>query len=151
MFVYTGLHYAYGPADMEEAIPSSAFSKGDVLIYDSNSSISGYPALATTATTVQFAGIAASDSHQSFANRVSFFKAGPNTVFWSVMTAGGSQMTAGEDKDLGVDGNGRPVLVDTAVTARVTIARSTNDLLQESGVSRALVTFIQNAGAPEHS
>lgn len=92
-----GLWYARGPyGEHAEAIPSSAFSKGDILCYDSNSSLSRMPA--TFPGTLPLAGVALSASTASINNKVVYLIPDADTVFWSDATAG-SQFTPGEAFD----------------------------------------------------
>lgn len=153
MFVYSGLHYAFGPADIEEAFASSAFSKGDVLMYDSTSSLSRADLRLTSG--ADLAGVAAADSLQSFRRQIPFFKAGPDTVYWSVITPG-SNVTAGLELDL-VDDNGDITDVGRTLTAlssnsvRVVVERPIARVNQDSGVSRVLVRLIRHSGAVEHT
>lgn len=153
MFNFTGLRYAFGPADIEEAIAASAFSKGDLLVYDSTSSLSRAPV--ATLGSIDIAGVALAPSLQSFRNQVPFIKAGPDTVFWSVITPG-SNVTAGIELDL-VDDNaditdlGRPIVNTSTNTGRVVVERPIARMEQDSGVSRVLVRFIRHAGAVEHT
>jgi len=149
MFVYTGLHYAFGPADMEEGIAASAFSKGDLLVYDSTSSLSRLNPISSTTLTA-LAGVAAADSLQSFRRQVPYFKAGPDTIFWSVITTA-SNVTKGLDLDYVEDANGRPILVLSSSTVRAVVEREISRTNQESGVSRALIRLIRHAGGVEHT
>lgn len=148
MFVYTGLRYAFGPADMDESVAASAFSKGDVLVYDSTSSLSRAPIAALGS--IDIAGIAAADSLQSFRRQVPYFKADPDTVFWSVITPG-SNVTKGIELDFDVDAAGRPVVNTSSATPRVVVHREISRMNQESGVSRVLVRLIRHGGAVEHT
>ena len=80
------LSYAYGPKEMGEGKPASAFSKGDILCYTSASSLSKLPEPAPVS--IKVAGVATADSTQSIKNRVTFIKVTDETVFWSDATPG---------------------------------------------------------------
>lgn len=80
------ISYAWGPFEMDEGKPASAFSKGDILMYNSSSSLSGLPQVGQT--TGDLAGIACSDSNKSVNGKVTFIKIRPDTVFWSNATPG---------------------------------------------------------------
>jgi hypothetical protein len=143
-----GLWYASGPYEMDEAIPSSAFSEGDVLVYDSNSSLSQWD---ITEGAGDIVGVAATDSLNSFNDKCSYVKALPLTVFWSIATAG-SAFTAGEEVDVDVDAAGRPVLVTSANTARFVVELNTAllDDVAPSTQSRQRVRFLTHSGLVEH-
>lgn len=133
------LHYAYGPKEMREAIPASAFSAGDVLCLDSNSSLSRMPA--TFALPV--AGIAASASTASANNKVVYVVPLSDTVFWSECTTG-SQMTEGEPLDLEYTSS-RFMVTTSSNTDTVRIVRGTQDIGGQSLQSRVLVMFTDAA------
>lgn len=144
-----GLRYAFGPAEMEEGRPSSAFSKGDILVYDSTSSLSRAPLL--TLSTIDIAGVAAANSLQSFRNQVTFFKAGPDTVFWSDLTGGISTLSAGRELDFVEDSEAHPMAINSELTARAVVERELARTNQDSGATRILVRLIRHGGAVEHT
>lgn len=137
--------YAYGPYEMSEAKPASAFSKGDILMYTSASSLSGLPQVAQT--TGDVAGIAACDSTQSVNGKVTFVKVTPETVFWSNATPG-SAYTRGAKvnfnfgaatKRWGANGSSGTVLA--------VCERAIADIEGQSVESRVLVRFGANNSA----
>lgn len=71
--------HAYGPYEMGEGKPASAFSKGDILVYTSASSLSRADNTATG--TGDIAGVATADSTQSVRDLVTFVKVNADTVF----------------------------------------------------------------------
>lgn len=101
------LWYAYGPAQIKEGIPSSAFSKGDILMYTSASSLSRIPISTASVGALPnstVCGVAMSDSNFSYNNKVPYVVADRDTVFWSDATTT-SQFTAGESLDVEFTGN----------------------------------------------
>ena len=96
------LWYSKGPYLVRECIPASAFSKGDILMYNSASSISRIPT--STASVGALAngsviGVAQCSSLESYNNKCSYFVADRDTIFLSDATTG-SQYTAGESLDV---------------------------------------------------
>ncbi len=139
--------YAWGPALLASAVPASAFSRGDLLVYNSGSSLSLAPPLTTT---LDIAGIAMADSNKSVLNQVPYLIPAPETVFFSRATPG-SQFTPGYEADLVYAAGTGWTVMPSANTARVAIQRGTQDLLGQSVSSRVLVKLIYHAGALEHS
>lgn len=133
------LWHAYGPKEMREAVPSSAFSAGDVLCFDSNSSLSRMPADFG----LPVAGVAASASTSSANNKVPYIVPQADSVFWSECTTG-SQMTPGELLDLEYT-SARFMVSTSQNTGTVTIERNSEDIGGQSVQSRVLVKFVRSA------
>lgn len=151
----TGLRYSRGPFQTLEAEPSSTFSKGDLVMYDSNSSISGMDMRFPSGEDI--AGVALADSVDSIAkadgiNYVPFLAPKSDTYFLSDATTG-SRFTAGTECDIGVDSDGRPVVVSpsSATTARAVIQRGTDNVQGQSTSSRVEIGLIEHAGDIDHS
>lgn len=130
-------------AELKSAVPSSAFSKGDILTYDSDSSISRIEG--AVATPGDIAGVAAQDSDDSFNDQVNYYVPRPDTEFFSDATPN-SQFTEGEEFDFDVDGDGRPVLVQSQNTQRFVVTQGTNDVEDQSIQSKVIGRFIYHAG-----
>lgn len=97
-----GVIYAHGPCRVSTGIPASAFSKGAILMYDSNSSLSQIPTSSASVGALPngaVIGVAMADSTASLDNLVPYVVADRDTVFWSDATTG-SQYTAGESLDV---------------------------------------------------
>lgn len=141
------LKYAWGTATMAEAVPTSAFSKGDLLVYTSASSLSRSPVITTT---LDIAGIAMADSTDSINNKVPYLIPDADTVFFSQATAN-SQMTPGQELDLLYSAADGWVVTTSANTARVVVQRGTKDIQGQSDQSRVLVKLIRHDGKLEHS
>ena len=88
-----GFQYARGSYEAEEIIPSSAFSKGDLLMLTSTSSVSRINPYAIAAGSEVF-GVATCDSNQSIANKVTVLRPKPDTIF-RVPVDAGSALTKG--------------------------------------------------------
>jgi hypothetical protein len=140
--------HAYGPYEMGEGIPASAFSKGDILTYNSSSSLSRAN---NTATNDDIAGIATADSTQSIGDKVTFVKVNSDTVFWADVNAGSAQ-TRGALSSLSYTAAvGHAVLSTGTAGNRVIIERGPANIPQQSVQSRVLVRFIGHDGNLAHS
>lgn len=96
------LRYAHGPRRESTGIPASVFTKGDILMYTSASSLSVIPHSTNSVGALAaglVVGVALADSSKSLNNQVPFIVADRDTVFWSDATIG-SQFTAGESIDV---------------------------------------------------
>ena len=130
-----GVSYIAGPRIVREAIPSSAFSEGDLLIYDSNSSLSRMPA----GSLAPLAGVALSASTASYANKVPYIIPQGNTIFFSRCTTG-SQFTAGESVAFQYSA-GQFVSRESTTHFRAAVLRGTADISQ-SVVSGIHIQFL---------
>lgn len=140
--------YAYGPKEMGECKPASAFSKGDVLVYTSASSLSRLPEPVTSAASI--AGVATCDSTQSVRNLVTFIKVNSDTVFWSHATPGSSYTVgAAVNFNYGALTNGTGANGSTG-TVLARAERAIADIEGQSVQSRVLVRFIGHGGRLEH-
>lgn len=85
------LYYHSGPHIVEHGKPASAFSKGDLLEWNSSSSLSYADALFAGSI---IAGVALSCSTSSVDDKVPFLLPTPTTKFWTTATAANSQAVA---------------------------------------------------------
>jgi hypothetical protein len=138
------LWYAAGPLRESTGIPASAFSDGDILMFNSASSLSR---IFTSSQSVgalakgTIVGIAKADSTESIDNQVPYILAQAGTIFWSDCTTG-SQMTAGEGLD--VEYTGATFRVTTSAISpmlRIDPNGATQDVLGQSTTSRVKVMF----------
>lgn len=134
-----GLWYASGPRRMDERKAASAFSKGDILALDSNSSLSRLNPYAIAAGTVY--AIANSDSTNSIRGLCSVTVIQPTTRFWSMTTAGVTLAT-GDESSISFDAAkpGRYWVEDSATTPAVVVVEGT-DRIDQSVQSRVIVQF----------
>ena len=149
-----GFTYAYGNSQTVEAIPASAFSKGDVLMLDSTSSVSRINA--TFASGVDIYGVAESNSNDSVNNKVLVRIPGADCVWLaSLSTVLTSQVTPGVEADIlfGTPNGREYVDPSSANSVRVAVVRGTAGpaALDQSVHSQVLVSFIYNAGNLELS
>jgi hypothetical protein len=135
-----GFSYAKGPYQVHWGIPASAFSAGNVLQYDSSSSLSAVNLTLAN----DFVGVAITDSDKSDSNgRVPFVTLLPNTVFWAhTATDVTSTYTEGSGWDFIASG-GNHVIDSSATTVRVIIAPGGNQAnIDQSDESRVQVYFL---------
>ena len=147
-----GFWYAGGDTHrFDSAIPSSAFSKGDVLTLTSTSSISRVSEVFNgSATTV--VGIALSDSVDSINDQVTYLVPGPDTLLWaSLQSADATALTPGLACDVGFDvAEGRYFVDPSSVnTELVTIVQGNTGVgaVDQSVQSKVLVRFSHADGA----
>lgn len=146
-----GFWYASGGRSTEDAIPGSAFSKGDLLMYDSNSSLSRaderFPSGA------DIAGVALSGSDASINDKVPYLVPESDTHFWSRCTAASSSdLTPGVECDVFFDtGEGRYYLEPGSTNSvRAVVVRGT-PTIDQSVQSKVLAKLIYHAGNLELS
>ena len=137
------LWYAWGPYEVSEGKPASAFSKGDPIMYNSSSSLSGLPQVGQT--TGDIAGVAMCDSTQSVNGIVTFVKVTPQTVFWSDATPG-STFTRGAKVNFNY-GAKRWQANGSSGTVLAVAERAIADIEGQSVQSRVLVRFGANNSA----
>ena len=139
-----GFWYASGPYRTDERIAGSAFSKGDILGLDSNSSLSRLNPYALAAGSVY--GIATADSTDSIRGKCGVIVIQPTTRFWSAATAG-STLVTGESSDVSFAAAkpGRYWVEDSANSASVVVIAGT-DAVDQSVQSKVIVSFKFAAG-----
>ena len=139
-----GLRYAKGDYDTREVKPSSAFSKGDVLMLTSVSSVSRINPYAIS-TTNFVAGVALSESIDSIADKVVVLVPKDDTEFW-IPVAAGSTLTAGATSGLSfVVGTSRYYAEDSGSTKVVVITAGVADC-DQSTVSKVRGKILSSGG-----
>lgn len=132
-----GLWYASGQYTTDAIKIGSAFSKGDLLALDSNSSLSRLNPYA--ATTGSIFGVATCDSTQSIEDKGTVLIPGPDTLFWSATTSGVTLLT-GEESGISFSASApyRQWVDESATTASVVVVQGT-DRVDQSRQSKVLV------------
>lgn len=121
-----GFQYASGGCSMDARIPSSAFSKGDLLMLTSASSLSRVNPYAIAAGT-EIYGVATCDSTQSIANKCTVLRPEPDTIFRLRVDAG-SALTAGRSSGVSFAvGTGRYYADGSSTTLPVSIVAGVAD------------------------
>jgi hypothetical protein len=124
---------------MDERKPGSAFSKGDMLALDSNSSLSRLNPYALAAGTLY--GIALTDSIRSIRDLCSCIVIQPNTYFWAALEAGDTPTTGDESGvSFDVDVTGR-YFVDGSSTTNAVIVVEGVERIDQSVQSKVIVQF----------
>lgn len=153
-----GFWFAGGKSHrIETSIPSSAFSKGDLLLFDSNSSLSRVPwASSPGLASGDILGVALSDSIDSINNQVSFLVPGPDTLFWaSLQSVDATALTPSLECDIHFDVVENRYFVDPSSTGttRVVLVRGNVGVgaIDQSVQSKVLCKLIYHAGNLELS
>ena len=135
--------YARGPHQSSTAIPSSAFSKGDLLILDANSSLSRLADPSASAVSSAIVGVAEASSLQSLNDQVPYTLALPGTIFLASAHST-SQFTVGEHFDVGYTDSfpdTRFVVHNSTNTPQVVIMPPGGEDMIDSARSVVLVQF----------
>jgi hypothetical protein len=134
-----GFWYASGPCRRDERPAGSAFSKGDMLALDANSSLSRLNPYAVAAGSLY--GIATADSTDSIRGLCGCIVIQPNTYFWSATTSGVTLLT-GEESGVSFDATkpGR-YWVDESSTTNVVVVVEGTDRIDQSHQSKVIVQF----------
>lgn len=145
-----GFWYAGGDVTREAAIPASAFSKGDLLVLNSNSSLSRVPSVAT-GTSDDIVGVADADSIDSINNVVSYTVPQPDTLYWaSLVSNSANALRPGTECDIFFNTGNARYYVDpgSSDTARAVIVRGSAGVgsVDQSVQSKVLVKLIYHAG-----
>lgn len=139
-----GFWYASGPCETDTRKPGSAFSKGDILALDSNSSLSRLNPYALAAGTVY--AVATADSVDSIQDKVTAIVIKPDTRFWVRVEAGDALLTGGASGvSFAVGTNGRYFTDGSSSTLAVVCVEGT-DKVDQSVQSKAIVQFKFAAG-----
>jgi len=149
-----GFWYAGGETHtFHESIPASAFSKGDLLLFDgSGSSLSRVPfAAAAGLSANDIVGVALSDSNDSIDDRVTYLRPGSDTIFWaSLASVDATALEPGTDSDIDFDvAEGRYHLdPSSTATVRAVIVQGNTGVgaVDQSVQSKVLCKLIYHAG-----
>ncbi len=134
-----GFWYASGPREMDERKAASAFSKGDILALDSNSSLSRLNPYALAAGTVY--AIANSDSTNSIRDLCSVTVIQPTTRFWARVTPGQTPTTGDESGVSFATALGGRYEVDGSSSTNAVVVVEGTDKIDQSVQSRVIVQF----------
>ncbi len=134
---------AQGSDSIEDGVPASAFSRGDVLILTSASSLSGWDVLGLG----PVFGIALANSVDSINDRVPVSIPHADTIYLSACTPN-STFTVGEKFDILLDANGRSIVDTSQTTMRVVVVRPQagppyGGVKDQSVESRIMVKFLR--------
>lgn len=144
-----GFWYAGGNTHVfESAVPSSAFSKGDLLTFTSASSLSRINPEVFGA---DIAGVATSDSNDSISDQVGYIVPGPDTLFWaSLDSASGSALRPGTETDVlfAVANNRYYIEPDSSNTVIAVLVRGSAGVgsIDQSVQSKVLCRLIYHSG-----
>lgn len=135
-----GFWYASGPCRKDERKAGSAFSKGDLLALDSNSSLSRLNPYA--ALTGSLYGVATADSTDSIRDgKVGCIVVEPTTRFWAALTPGTDRETGDESGvSFATALAGRYEVDNSTTTARVVVVTGATEI-DQSVQSRVIVQF----------
>jgi len=145
-----GFWYAGGETHVfESSIPSSAFSKGDILAYASASSLSRASEVFVAGENL--AGVALADSIDSIEDKIPFLVPGPDTLLWaSLQSNDATALTPGLACDIGFDVAEGRYFVDPSSTnsVRAVIVRGNTGVgaVDQSVQSKVLCRLIHVAG-----
>ena len=146
-----GFWYARGEThEFAEAIPSSVFSKGDLLTLDSNSSLSRVEeTFSSSADTI--IGVALAGSDKSINDRVGYIIPGADTVFWaSLQSVDGTALVPGLECDIRFALAENRYYVDPSSTNTISVVLARGDTgvgaIDQSVQSKVLVRFLSHTG-----
>ena len=114
-----GMLPAQGNDFIEDGVPASAFSRGDLVVLDSAASLAIHSGGGVGSNAY---GVALADSDKSINDRVPVSIIGFDTIYLSACTPN-STFTVGEKFDVIVDANGRSIVNDSQLTPRVVVVR----------------------------
>ena len=135
--------YASGPERYSTGIAASAFSKGDILVYTSASSLSRLQTSSASlgAAIGEIVGIALASSLESIANQTPYLVLKENTVCWSDCTTTGSQYSRGEGVDFEYTGATFKVTTSAITPIFIIDANGASNDVIDSATSRVRGVF----------
>jgi hypothetical protein len=148
-----GLNYARGPLVIEHAEPASNFSKGDLLMLTSVSSVSRIAELMPSGADIY--GVALCDSTQSISKKVPVCIPQADTIFVaSFNSASGSAISVGAELDINYAvANGRQFVTTSTDSVRAVVTRGVVGLtaMDQSVHSQVEIKLIRHGGNIELS
>lgn len=140
--------YASGTYQTIESKPVSAFTRGDLLTFNSTSSLSRINELMVSGSDI--IGVALANSSQSVNNLVPVLVPNPDCTFWaSFHSASGSAISVGAELDVSYAlANGGQYVTTSVDSVRVAVVRGVVGVhaVDQSLESRVLVRLIAHAG-----
>ena len=134
-----GFWYAGGRLEKEGRKPASAFSQGDLLGLDSNSSLSRLNPYAIAAGTVY--AVAGGPSTDSIDDLCTVTLVTPQTYFWSRVSAG-ADITTGEESEVSfVAAAPERYWVEDSTGTNAVVVRRGTDIVDQSNLSKVQVVF----------
>ena len=134
-----GFWYAGGRLEKEARKPGSAFSQGDLLALDSNSSLSRLNPYAIAAGTVY--AVADGASTDSIADRCTVTLVRPDTYFWSRVSAGATLVTGDESEVSFVAAAPERYWTEDSTGTNAVVIRRGTDFVDQSNISKVQVVF----------
>jgi hypothetical protein len=138
-----GFQYARGGYETDARIPSSAFSKGDLLMLTSASSLSRVNPYAIAAGAEVY-GVATCDSTQSISNKVTCIRPKPDTIFKVGIVAASGHTTGVSSGVSFIAASGRYV-AESGGTAVVAVVAGVAEC-DQSVSSHILVRLVTSGG-----
>jgi hypothetical protein len=144
-----GFWYAGGDYTTEKAKAASAFSKGDLLMLDSSSSLSRIPSVATGTYGNDIVGVALSSSLQSIDGFIPYLVPQRDTEFWASFASNiAAAMLPGQECDAYFAvANNRYYLTNASSNSGIAVIVRGNADVSQSVQSRVKVRLMYTTGS----